>query len=573
MMLAAAPLAAIALAALWPSVTGLSAGSSAPVEAQTNETSVWLVEIGAAAASAGSGPAPVALLPLAMAPMGAPDRPADLTATLPIIRVSDRGWIGEPGDSLAPNTPYAARLAEPPAIERNLPLYPDTSRRLALTAGELRLVNGDGALDALAGDWSVAGRRVVLRRGPHRRPLHAPLTEFSQVADLRAAGAASGTTRLAVPLRPAAVELDVPVCGLYLGTGGLEGPSTLAGQFKPRLYGLKRNVEPVLIDAGLLLYQLHDGPLQQVIAVRDKGVALTAGSDVASYSALASATVGSGTYNTCLAAGLVRVGATPSLLTADARGDNDASTGGYNTGSAASIAQKLLRGPGGIAAASGSNFSWPVGEYGLFLRGGTVGEAMEALAAGIFGWWGTSTAGLYQGGQLAAPEDQAPSLTIEPWMLAAPPEEIGPLRAPWWRARVGYQALGRTQEGDQLAGAATATERTYWGQAWRSAVSTNTAISAAYPLAEDGPELIAGFDLQADAQSLADRLLVIFGKPRRLFLARLRAGAAGYCWPTCQLGACLALRWPQHRALASGRPLIVQGVSARGDATTLTLWG
>jgi hypothetical protein len=67
--------------------------------------------------------------------------------------------------------------------------------------------------------------------------------------------------------------------------------------------------------------------------------------------------------------------------------------------------------------------------------------------------------------------------------------------------------------------------------------------------------------------------LAIFGKPRRLFLARLRAGAAGYCWPTCQLGACLALRWPQHRALATGRPLIVQGVSARGDATTLTLWG
>ncbi|NBW18077.1 MAG: hypothetical protein EBR82_59900, partial [Caulobacteraceae bacterium] len=320
-------------------VAGLSA---APVQAQTNEPSVWLAEIGAAAASAGSGPAPVALLPLAMAPIGAPDRPADLTATLPIVRVSDRGWIGEPGDSLAPNTPYAARLAEPPAIERNLPLYPDTSRRLALTAGELRLVNGDGALDALAGDWSVAGRRVVLRRGPHRRPLHAPLTEFSQVADLRAAGAASGTTRLAVPLRPAAVELDVPVCGLYLGTGGMEGPSTLAGQFKPRLYGLKRNVEPVLIDAGLLLYQLHDGPLQQVLAVRDKGVALTAGGDVASYAALASTTVASGTYKTCLVAGLVRVGATPSLLTADARGDNDASTGGYNTGSAASIAQKLL---------------------------------------------------------------------------------------------------------------------------------------------------------------------------------------------------------------------------------------
>jgi len=41
-MLSAAPLAAAALAALWPGVTGLAAASTAPVQAQTNEPSVWL---------------------------------------------------------------------------------------------------------------------------------------------------------------------------------------------------------------------------------------------------------------------------------------------------------------------------------------------------------------------------------------------------------------------------------------------------------------------------------------------------------------------------------------------------
>ena len=78
---------------------------------------------------------------------------------------------------------------------------------------------------------------------------------------------------------------------------------------------------------------------------------------------------------------------------------------------------------------------------------------------------------------------------------------------------------------------------------------------------------------QADAQSLADQCLALFGRPRRLFQARVRAGAGGFAWPTLALGACVALRWPQHRALAAGRPLVVQGVSTRGDATTLTLWG
>lgn len=572
-MIAATPLCAAVLAGLWEGVAGLAGGSPFPVQSQSHEPGVWLAEIGAAPDAAGSGPAPLGLLALGMAPLAAPDRPSDLATAAATIRVSDRGWIGEPDDSLAPNTPYPPRMTEPPALELSLPLYPEASRRLALTVGELRLLNGDGALDALAGDWSAAGQRVVLRRGPHRRPLHAPRSAFVTVADLRAAGAASGIARLAVPLRPAAVELDGPLCTPYAGTGGAEGPTSLTGQPKPRLYGLQRNVAPILVDPGLLLYQLHDGPMQAVLALRDKGVALTLAGDLPSYAALAAASVAAGSVQTCLALGLLRVGTVPALLTADARGDNDPATGGYNTGSPAGIAQKLLQGPGGIAAASGLAFDWPVGEAGLWRQGGTVAQAMEALAAAVFGWWGSDASGRYGGGGLVPPEDSPPSLTIEPWMLAGPPEEIAPLRAPWWRARVGYQALGRTQEGEQLAGAVTATERAYWGSPWRSTVAVDTAISAAYPLAEGGPELVSGFDLAADAQALADRLLAIFGRPRRLFLARLRAGAGGYAWPTITLGASVALCWPQHRALAQGRPMLVQGVSARGDATTLTLWG
>ena len=214
-----------------------------------------------------------------------------------------------------------------------------------------------------------------------------------------------------------------------------------------------------------------------------------------------------------------------------------------------------------------------MGEAGLWLRGGTVEAALEALAVGVFGWWGTDTDGAYQGGQLTPPEDQVPGLTIEPWMLAAPPEAIGPPRPPWWRVRIGYQALGRIQTDEQLAPAVSATDRDAYGKASRTAPALDAGISAAYPSAVDGPDILSVFDLAADAQPLADQLLAVFGRPRRMFQARIRSGAGGFSWPTMQLGACVALRWPQHRALAAGRPLIVQGVSARGDATTLTLWG
>jgi hypothetical protein len=572
-MPAVAPLAGWPLAALWGAPVAPVAVPTSPVQAEPARLGVWLAEIAAGRSAAGSGPAPVALLGLGLAPLAAPDRPADLATATPVVRVSDRGWIGEPSDSLAPNTPYWPRMAEPPALERSLPIYPDAARRLAATVGELVLANGDGRLDSLAGDWSVAGRRVVLRRGAHTRPLHAPLAGFAQVAELRAAGAAVGTSRLTLPLRPAAADLSLPACAIYAGSGGAEGAATLAGVSKPRLYGLRRNIEPILVEAGLLLYQLHDGPLQQVLAVRDRGVALTAAGDHASYAALAAASVAAGTYRTCLAAGVLRVGAAPSLITVDARGDADASIGGYGTGSPASIARKLLAGPGGLPGIDASRFDWPVGEAGLLVQGGTVAEAMEALAVSVFGWWGTDDLGAYQGGQLAAPEEVGPALTIEPWMLAEPPEEIGPPRAPWWRVRVAFQALGRTQEGDALAGAVTAADRAYFGQAWSLSVLANTGSSAAYPLAEDGPVLVSGFDQAGDATAIALRLLALFGRPRRLFQARLRPGAGGYAWPTTRLGACLSLRWPQHQALAAGRPMIVQGVSARGDATTLTLWG
>jgi len=567
----ATPLAAVPLGSWLTSLAPPATVSLPPIQTQTAETGVWLADI-VVQPSVLSGPAPVQLLPLAMVPVAAPDRPgagAVAVAAEPVLRVSDRGWIGEPGDSIAPNASYASRMVEPPALEATLPLYPDADRRLVVSVGELRMANGDGALDRLAGDWTVAGRPVTLRRGPHRRPQHAPFTEMVAVATLRAAAAAMGTDTLSLPLRPAAADLDVAACPLY---SLADAPSSLVGQVKPLLFGRKRNVEPVLVDTGLLLYQVHAGPMQAIDAVRDRGVALTNAGDTADYTALAAATVAAGTYKTCLAAGLFRIGSAPSLITVDARGDNAAGTGGYNTGSAVSIARKLLA-LGGVSAFDATRWSWAAGECGLYLRGGSVADALNAIAGGVFGWWGSDAAGGWQGGQLTAPESLPVTLYIEPWMLAAPPEEIGTPRAPWYRARVAAGALGRTQEGEQLAGAVSTADREFYGRANTIATAYDAAVATAYPLAEDGPLLVSAFDLVGDAQSLADQILALTKRPRRLFQVRMRPGAGGYAWPTISLGTCVSLRWPQRLALASGRALIVTGVSSRGDATTLTLWG
>ena len=525
------------------------------------------------------GAAPIAAIPIAgvfggAAAIGSQAEPgvwlAQIAAAASTVRASDRGWIGEPADTLNANVNFPPRMVVPPALEKVLPLYPDNQRRLAISAGELTLMNGDGELDALAGDWTVSGREVVITRGPHRRPYHADTSEFATIARVVAASAAVGTSRLVLPLKPSARNLDIAICDTYLGTGLAEGPAELLGIAKPQLYGIRRNIEPVLINAGSLIYQFHDGAASTVLLVRDRGVALAFGADRANYAAMAATAPATGYYDTCLAEGLIRVGATPSVLTMYARGST--AEGGY-VGSAAHIAQQILAGPGGIATANSALFDWHTGEFGMLITGGTVAQAMESLAAGVFGWWGTDSDGGYYGGHIHPPEELTASYSIASWMLAAPPREVSALRAPWWRVHVGYQGLDKVQTGEALAGAVSAADRDYFGRQSRLVNASDAGVQAAYPVAEDAPDLISGFENSSDAQILADLMLEIFSVPRRLFEVRIRAGAGGINWPAISLGTCVTLTWPNHVALASGRDLIVQGVSARGDDVTLSLWG
>ncbi|MBU8544000.1 MULTISPECIES: hypothetical protein [Roseomonadaceae] len=568
-MTALAPLAAAPLAALWTQATPQAVAVLAPADLVGGEA-VWMLLLGVSGATGTPAPAPLGMM--AGAPLAAPDRPADVPSDAPEIRVSDRGWIGEPDDLAAPNLIWAARMMEPPALEFTLPVLPESARRRVATAGEVLLANGDGALDYLAGDWRVGGQPVTLLRGPHRRPRHAPFAEFVEVARLRARGAASGTSRLALPLRDPGADLSVPLAPLYAGAGGAEGGSDLAGAPKPVLYGIKRRIEPVLVDPARYIYQIHDGAIEEVIAVRDRGAPLTDVGDSLSYAALESFVPGAGEFRTCRSAGMVRVepaGADGvSLLTVDARGAT--AFGGYSAGTPASIARKLLLGPGGLSAAAlvqDAFGAWPVGEAGLYLIGGTVAEAMDALAAGVAGWWGADRMGRYDGGQATAPEGMGAAWVIQPWMLRAPPEEAGTPDAPRWRTTVGYAAPGRVMRAEDLAGSVSTADRDAWGKEFQPAVAFDATVRATYPQADEAPNLISVFDQEGDAAALATQLQGLHGVPRRTWRVALnRAGLA------VQPGTALRLIWPRH-GLTSGRTLLARGISIRGDRAELLLWG
>jgi hypothetical protein len=525
------------VAALGFGTTATGPATSATAETARIEPSVWLVEI---------------------------------ATTGTTVAVSDRGWIKEPTDTAA-ITKYPPRLLEPPAIELAVPIYPSSARRVAVQAGELRIANGDGGVDTLGGNWTIAGRTATIYRAPHRRPTHALRSTWETVATLRTAAAFGGTQALRMPLRSGAPDLDEAVCETYTGAGGAEGDPQLAGINKPRLFGLVRNIAPVQVEAGRLIYQIHDGATAEILAVRDAGVPLVAGGDVVNYAALQSATVTLGTYKTCLATGHIRVGGVPVQLTADARGS--IVFGGY-AATASAVAAQIIRRYTSSTVTAASFGAWRAAEAGVYLRGGTVAQALDRLAAGLgTAWWGTDVTGEWIGGTIIAPETLGTGLAIVPAALAQPPEEIPSAAPPWWQAKVGFQRLDLVQSGAELAGTVSAEDRAYYSRQQRTAAAIDRTVRTAYPLAVEGDEVPGVLDSAGEAAAVAAELLALFKVPRRAWTVRLGPNAGPLRWWNLSIGAPVRLTWPYVAALADGTTLLVRSISARGDAAELELWG
>lgn len=114
----------------------------------------------------------------------------------------------------------------------------------------------------------------------------------------------------------------------YAGTGGIEGGDDLKNRPKPFLAGRCFNVEPVLINAVDNVYQFHGyGPIQAITKLYERasdfdGDTTAFVADYANYAALVAATIPAGRWGSCLAQGLVRLGAPAAgVITADVDGD------------------------------------------------------------------------------------------------------------------------------------------------------------------------------------------------------------------------------------------------------------
>lgn len=136
------------------------------------------------------------------------------------------------------------------------------------------------------------------------------------------AGAAYPEMKISADVDIEPFQVDV-LPKTYAGTTGAEGGSDLKDKVKPLAIGRPRNVEPVLINTVDSVYQFSAyGPIEAVEVLYERASAFPASSgDFATYAALVAADIDPGHWATCLAEGLIRLGAPAAgVITGDIRG-------------------------------------------------------------------------------------------------------------------------------------------------------------------------------------------------------------------------------------------------------------
>ena len=480
--------------------------------------------------------------------------------------LSDRGYVSKPSDS-PPSTIWLPRVQAPLAIERSLPLTPDAPRRLAVQFGDILLNNADGYFDDLVTRFALDGRRVAVKVG-------APsfgYADFKLLYDGTAQGwwlADDNSAR--IRLRDAAWSLEIPLQqNLYAGTGGLAGGADLAGKPKPLAYGACGNVTAALVDPSALIYQVHDGAVQAIDAVYERGAAMTPAGDVADITA---ASVPAGNFKTQLSGGYFRLGSTPQgQITADLRGD---AAGGSYVESTGAIALRVLLTRSGLSASALDGYLFdalaaqqpaPVDIFVGTEERPTVAEFLDRLLRGIGGWWGTGREGRIGCGRLV-PATGDPQYAFGPNQILRLerldlPETISP---PNWRRRVAWGRNWTVQTSD-IAGGVTAARRAFLAEAYRVATAADAAVKAKHLLATD-PDPVEGlFVNQADAEGEANRLLGIYSPDRQLLRATLKLPAF-----LVELGAKVKLSWPRY-GLANGKLGVAVGQGFNGARNEVQL--
>lgn len=442
--------------------------------------------------------------------------------------------------------------------------------------GIIRLDDPDGALDGWL-DYAWDGRQIDLYRGvrgtdPAGWTRVASVTADALLHDLR--GKQLRMRDLQYRLYQSTLAKH-----RYGGTGGLDGDANLTGVPMPIWFGRNIQVEPTLVNAANLIWQVHLRQMQEITEVRAGGAPLTFTADYGSYDALVAASLSDGYYATCLALGLIKTHALQGYgLRVDGKGDAQGSyvetRGAIARRLATTLGDLPLGDPANIDTTSFSDFdAAQPAPCGLFLREltGSVGAILDKWMAGCAGWWTMSLTGQMRVDLLQEPDpvpdftlQYRPDLAGEPVMEDAPPPRL--------ETSIGWRRNWSPQDPSTLAGSVTASNRRLYQDLWSYSdpfYGRNDAIEAQF-LAGRRVFVEGYYALQADADAEADRQRALFSQVRRRWQVTVNLDAF-----TDVLGKTMAFTDVNRLGWGASKSFRVIGIDAIASSETVkvTLWG
>jgi hypothetical protein len=318
------------------------------------------------------------------------------------------------------------------------------------------------------------------------------------------------------------------------------------------------------------MYQVHDGSINAVVAVYDRGTPLTFQADFADTTTLAAASITSGKYGTCKTAGWFKLGSSPTgTVTCDIQGDNK---GGVWSRTSAAIVRRLLQtttiaDPQGLYLPSFNAISntADVGYYIAPDDTNTVADAISNIMGGIGGWGGFRRTGQFELGIFKTPTGTQPNAVFDRSDVLQISREALPssLTPPPYRFRCGYQHNWTVQT--DVAGSVSATMKSFLAQADRYSDSTDLTVKTDHPFAHDRDPIVSYFVNQADAQAESDRLLALYRAKAGLY--RVSVGVQPFA---LDLGDIINLTYPRWD-LTVGRNLRIVEMTENAKDNTIEM--
>lgn len=292
------------------------------------------------------------------------------------IYLSDTAYYTEPGDT-PPNQPYIPVIS-PGGVPRLARKIQEVfGGRSVPTWGPLILAESIvGNIDLNKAALRNTAMRVLLT-GPRSIIPHDQLAVVTDgIIGRRSGNPDTGITFEILDKQADFDNVELPN-NHYIGNESANFPTSNIGKAIPLCLGRCRNITPLPIDTVNLIYQVNDGPVQDIPAAYDNGIALT---KVASNPQ-------PGQFSVNAASGTLQLGVKPTgILTCDCDGMLDGPTWLSTT---PQIIDWLSRFYGGLAQQDIDITGLPTGIVGIYIKDHvTLSTVITSLMQGVLGWWG-----------------------------------------------------------------------------------------------------------------------------------------------------------------------------------------